>query len=160
MRCRFTSAARFEPHRGMLAGPLNECRFKMRAPAIASAANNGKGCFGPKAVTVLNSICNSPRLPLHDSQQLVRNSEALHTPISAQQGQRQVERRVKSRQNSKYDLPGQLLVDNPIDHYLINSPLLPKLKRARIAASLPMFSATAPAKAGRKTGSLRLQAHS
>lgn len=28
-----------------------------------------------------------------------------------------------------YDLPGQLLVDNPIDRYLINSPMLPKLKK-------------------------------
>jgi hypothetical protein len=27
-----------------------------------------------------------------------------------------------------YDLPGQLLVENPIDRYLINSPMLPNLK--------------------------------
>jgi hypothetical protein len=28
-----------------------------------------------------------------------------------------------------YDLPGQLLVDNPVDRYLINSPMLPNLKK-------------------------------
>lgn len=28
-----------------------------------------------------------------------------------------------------YDLPGQLLVDNPINRYLINSPMLPNLKK-------------------------------
>ena len=28
-----------------------------------------------------------------------------------------------------YDLPGQLLVANPIDRYLVNSPMLPQLKR-------------------------------
>jgi len=28
-----------------------------------------------------------------------------------------------------YDLPGQLLVDNPIDRYLINSPMMPDLKK-------------------------------
>jgi hypothetical protein len=28
-----------------------------------------------------------------------------------------------------YDLPQQLLVKNPIDRYLINSPMLPRLKR-------------------------------
>ena len=30
-----------------------------------------------------------------------------------------------------YDLPGQLLVDNPINRYLINSPMLPHLKKDR-----------------------------
>ncbi|WP_235938005.1 DUF1254 domain-containing protein [Endobacterium cereale] len=30
-----------------------------------------------------------------------------------------------------YDLPGQLLVDNPIDRYLVNSPMLPNLKKDR-----------------------------
>jgi hypothetical protein len=28
-----------------------------------------------------------------------------------------------------YDLPGQLLVDNPIDRYLVNSPMMPNLKK-------------------------------
>jgi hypothetical protein len=28
-----------------------------------------------------------------------------------------------------YDLPGQLLIDNPIHRYLVNAPMLPDLKK-------------------------------
>jgi hypothetical protein len=46
-----------------------------------------------------------------------------------------------------YALPSQLLVKNPIDRYLINSPMLPQLKKDRDGGLTIYIQANSPGKA-------------
>jgi hypothetical protein len=51
-----------------------------------------------------------------------------------------------------YDGKSQLLIRNPLDRYLIDSPMLPEMKKNADARSPFAFRRTHPARIGRVTG--------